>query len=58
MSFLRALYEDDPLIANLRVLQLIKLNFPETHATQEAVYVWKTELRQQGVDIPLQRDRA
>lgn len=58
MNYLRDLYEFDPLVANLRVLQLIKQNFPGTHATQKTVYCWKTMLRKEGCDIPYQRDRA
>lgn len=54
-SYLRELYVHDSLVANLRVLQLIKQNFPGTHATQKTVYAWKTMLRREGVAIPMQR---
>lgn len=55
MSYLRELYEQDSLVANARVLLLIKQNFPDTHATPHTVQTWKTLLRNEGVDIPYER---
>lgn len=56
VNFLRKLYEDDALISNMRVLQLIKYNFPNTHATQCTINAWKTLLRKEGCKIPFQRE--
>ena len=55
LCFLRGLYEDDPLIANARVLELVRRNFPGSNAKPSAVYVWKLRLRQQGCKIPFQK---
>lgn len=55
IDFLRTVYTDDPLVANLRVLKMVREKFPETKARQETVNAWKTVLRKEGVKIPYQR---
>ncbi len=57
MQYLKDLYEHDSLVSNLRVLQLVQQEYPDTQATMNTVQVWKTQLRREGVEIPYQRER-
>lgn len=55
IDYLREVYKKDPLIANLRVLRMVRKEFPKTKARQETVNVWKCTLRNEGIAIPYQR---
>lgn len=53
-TYLRSLYEADPLIANGLVLKRIREKFPNSKVGKKALRVWKTMLRNQDVKIPYQ----
>lgn len=54
IAFLRTLYADDPLVANLRALKLLRARFPKSNANLRSIITWKNILRKEGIDIPLQ----
>ena len=55
IDYLRTVYTEDALIANLKVLKMVREKFPATKARQETVNAWKTVLRKEGIEIPYQR---
>jgi hypothetical protein len=54
IGFLRKLYTDDPLVANLRALKLLRARFPNSNANLRSIITWKNILRKEGIEIPLQ----
>lgn len=55
IGFLKKIYSEDPLIADRRVLFLLRENFPNSSANLKTIYSWKCELRKLGISIPLKR---
>jgi len=54
IAFLRELYTNDPLVANLRALKLLRARFPKSNANLRSIITWKNILRKEGIEIPLQ----
>jgi hypothetical protein len=57
IGFLRKLYVQDPLVANIRALKLLRARFPQSNANVRSIITWKNILRSEGIDIPLQVEK-
>ena len=58
IQFLRDLYSDKPNISNEDALKKLLAKFPESNADVKSIITWKKMLRDEGMDIPLQRAGA
>lgn len=58
IAFLREIYAKDQNIANDKILQRLLAKFPESKADVKSIVTWKKMLRDEGMDIPLQRAGA
>jgi len=57
IAFLRELYTQDHLVANIRALKLLRARFPMSNANVRSIITWKNLLRKEGLDIPLQVEK-
>lgn len=58
IAFLRDLYGKTPNISNEKALEKLLASFPESNADVKSIITWKKMLRDEGMDIPLQRSGA
>jgi len=54
-EFIKSQYLADKLVSNKAVLAALSAEYPHVQFSLRTVYYWKSVLRRDGIDIPLQK---
>lgn len=55
IDYLLEVYSEDPLVADTKVMEFLKTNYPKSKATLKTLALWKNYIREIGIGIPKKR---